>query len=296
MSRQSHVVTQQRTVTLITPSLSALVVTSHAAMPAKKPRILPRMHPFLLALDHVIARAIGTTAEPSITPMKVLTKGINFQEYRSVRVYLLEPTHGYPNAQENDPADPHAHSKKGNSEAPYEEDSLFGSIRVYVCLQRSKRDRRARDCIRSYLINIVCQRLETAISSALAALVTARVTRTSSATAPLLPSRALSEHEHCSYGQDRTTDVAAAAAGRLLATSVGVSSFIPGAPLRATAASPRVVANEKGTANHASPPRMYALTVVLGRDAMARCQYAWSSKTVAKLPMILMTPAFVFEK
>lgn len=28
----------------------------------------------------------------------------------------------------------------------------------------------------------------------------------------------------------------------------------------------------------------YALTLVSGLDAMARCQYAWSSQTVEKLP------------
>jgi len=34
----------------------------------------------------------------------------------------------------------------------------------------------------------------------------------------------------------------------------------------------------------------YALTVVEGLLAMARCQYAWSWKTVAKFPIRLITP------
>ena len=76
---------------------------------------------------------------------------------------------------------------------------------------------------------------ETAISSALAADVTARKSNTSIAAAPAFPSR----------------DAAAADAGRPAETSAGESIRISGSPLavNATAAKPRVVAKVKGIAN-----------------------------------------------
>ena len=73
----------------------------------------------------------------------------------------------------------------------------------------------------------------TAISSALLALVTAKKSRTRTAAAPLRPSRA----------------EAAAEAGRPAETSCAVRIFMAGSPRRATAASPRVVANVNGIAN-----------------------------------------------
>lgn len=74
---------------------------------------------------------------------------------------------------------------------------------------------------------------ETAISSAEQALVTARKSRTRRVAAPAFPSKA----------------AAAAAAGRPAETSAGVRILMSGSPRRATAASPRVVANVKGIAN-----------------------------------------------
>ena len=59
------------TVTLITLSLRVAVVTNQAIIPAANPTTAPPMHPHLLALFHVIASAIGTTALPKRTPMNV---------------------------------------------------------------------------------------------------------------------------------------------------------------------------------------------------------------------------------
>ena len=56
---------------MITPPLSALVVTSQAIRPEKKPETEPQMQPHLFALDQVMQSAIGTTPDPRITPMNV---------------------------------------------------------------------------------------------------------------------------------------------------------------------------------------------------------------------------------
>ena len=95
--------------------------------------------------------------------------------------------------------------------------------------------------------------LETAINSALVALVTARNSNTSMIAAPDLPSRA----------------AAAEGAGNPAETSAALKVGIAGSPFKATAASPRVVANVNGIANHANPPSRYALTQLAGRLAMA---------------------------
>jgi hypothetical protein len=55
----------------MTPPLSVDVVTSQAMIPAKKPVIAPQIHPHLFALLQVTPRAMGTTADPRMTPMKV---------------------------------------------------------------------------------------------------------------------------------------------------------------------------------------------------------------------------------
>lgn len=56
-------------VTVSSPPLSADVVTSHVITPAQKPETAPPMQPHLFALLQVMHIAMGTTAEPSATPM-----------------------------------------------------------------------------------------------------------------------------------------------------------------------------------------------------------------------------------
>lgn len=80
--------------------------------------------------------------------------------------------------------------------------------------------------------------LETAINSALAALVTAKNRRMSIAAAP----------DECNSA------AAAALAGKPAETSAGESSAISGCPRSATAARPRVVASVKGMENQEMPP------------------------------------------
>lgn len=137
-------------------------------------------------------------------------------------------------------------------------------------------------CVREYtvkrtLYTSYVKMDDTAISSAEVALVTARNRRTNNAIAPDCPRIAL----------------AAAAAGNPAEMSAGESVRMDGSPRRATAASPRVVAKVNGMANlwtndqrgvnfeqvvlgmrtyQANPPRRYALTVLPGLLAMARCQ------------------------
>jgi len=55
----------------MTPSLSVDVVTNQAMIPAKKPTMEPHIHPHLFALLQVTPRAMGATADPKITPIKV---------------------------------------------------------------------------------------------------------------------------------------------------------------------------------------------------------------------------------
>ena len=62
------------------------------------------------------------------------------------------------------------------------------------------------------------------------------------------------------------------------------------ATFSATAVSPIVVASVNGIENQHIPPSKKPFTVELGCAAIARCQYAWSTNTVPKLPTILMTP------
>ena len=59
------------TTTLMTRLLSVDVVTNQAISPAKKPAMDPQIHPHLFALLQVTQRAMGTTADPKMTPMKV---------------------------------------------------------------------------------------------------------------------------------------------------------------------------------------------------------------------------------
>ena len=55
----------------MTPPLSVDVVTNQAMIPAKKPAMEPQIHPHLFALLQVTPRAMGATADPRMTPMKV---------------------------------------------------------------------------------------------------------------------------------------------------------------------------------------------------------------------------------
>jgi hypothetical protein len=55
----------------MTPPFSVDVVTNQAMIPARKPVIDPHIQPHLFALLQVTARAMGTTADPRMTPMKV---------------------------------------------------------------------------------------------------------------------------------------------------------------------------------------------------------------------------------
>ncbi len=57
------------TVTVSEPSFNAEVVTSHAMTPTQNPAIAPLMQPHLFAFFQVMHIAIGTTADPSTTPM-----------------------------------------------------------------------------------------------------------------------------------------------------------------------------------------------------------------------------------
>ena len=60
---------ERRTVTFMVLPLRADVVTSHATMPAINPAIEPPMLPHLFAFFQLMHSAMGTTAEPSTTPM-----------------------------------------------------------------------------------------------------------------------------------------------------------------------------------------------------------------------------------
>jgi hypothetical protein len=55
----------------MTPPFSVDVVTNQAMIPVKKPIMDPDTQPHLFALLQVTARAMGTTADPRMTPMKV---------------------------------------------------------------------------------------------------------------------------------------------------------------------------------------------------------------------------------
>jgi hypothetical protein len=55
----------------MTPPFSVDVVTNQAMIPAKKPVMDPHIQPHLFALLQVTPRAMGTTADPRMTPMKV---------------------------------------------------------------------------------------------------------------------------------------------------------------------------------------------------------------------------------
>lgn len=111
---------------------------------------------------------------------------------------------------------------------------------------------------------------ETAISSADVDDVTAMKRRSSIRPAPPLPSRVMAV-----AGEERPAPLCAAVNG-----SGYVGKLVD--PVRAAQPSPIAVANANGMPYHAMPPKMYALTDVSGRDAIARCQYAWSSQTVEK--------------
>ena len=110
---------------------------------------------------------------------------------------------------------------------------------------------------------------ETAISSADPADVTAMNSMVSTITAPTSPIR---------------TDAAAGTVSPSWTCS-GVKSTPS-----ATAVSPMVVASVNGMANQQAPPSRNPFTVDCGRAAIARCQYAWSTNTVPKLPTMLITP------
>ena len=110
---------------------------------------------------------------------------------------------------------------------------------------------------------------ETAISSADPAAVTAMNSMASTSTAPASPIR---------------TEAAAD-----MVSPSWTSSGVRSTP-SATAASPIVLASANGMANQHTPPSRKALTEAVGLEAMALCQYAWSTNTVPKLPTMVITP------
>ena len=111
---------------------------------------------------------------------------------------------------------------------------------------------------------------ETAMSSALVELVTAMKSSNNISPAPPFPSNAMAV-----AGELNSAPFCAAESGL---GYVGKE----GADVRAAHPRPMAVAKPNGIPYNAIPPKMYALTEVLGRKAMARCQYAWSSQTVEK--------------
>lgn len=93
------------------PPFNAPVVANHTTTPATNPATLPTMHPHLFALDQVTASAMGTTAEPSITPMNSCTefKPLDFQ--RKIEAHV-KPTHGHSNVEEDDSCERHTDTEK----------------------------------------------------------------------------------------------------------------------------------------------------------------------------------------
>ena len=61
----------------MTPPFSVDVVTNQAMIPAKKPIMDPHIQPHLFALLQVTPRAMGTTADPRMTPMKVCSTTVS---------------------------------------------------------------------------------------------------------------------------------------------------------------------------------------------------------------------------
>src|SRR5216683_1380176 len=98
----------------MTPPLSELVVTSHAIRPAKKPATEPPMQPHLFARDQVMQSAIGTTAEPRITPMNVCRRPSALFWWRASKTAYVKPTHRDANIKEDEPCKAHANCKEGN--------------------------------------------------------------------------------------------------------------------------------------------------------------------------------------
>ncbi|KAH9837432.1 hypothetical protein Tdes44962_MAKER08356 [Teratosphaeria destructans] len=86
--------------------------------------------------------------------------------------------------------------------------------------------------------------------------------RMSISTAPPLPARVIAV-----AGEERPAAFCAAERGFGYVGKLGL-------PVNAAQPKPIAVANPKGMPYHAIPPRIYALTDVSGRDAIARCQYA----------------------
>ena len=116
---------------------------------------------------------------------------------------------------------------------------------------------------------------DTAICCADDAEVTARNSRMSIATAPLLPQSA----------------TAAAGAVRPAVTCSVVSVAMAGSLcISARAARPMLVANTNGIGNHAAPPKKKPSDAVLGCEAIERWWYDWSVNTVANAAQMLITP------
>ena len=112
------------------------------------------------------------------------------------------------------------------------------------------------------------------MSCAEVAEVTAMYVTISIAIAPDLPRRATA-----AAGATRPAPCWDALRGR---GYVGNTGFV----CSARADNPITEPNAKGTLNHERPPRKYALVVPFGLDAIARCQYDWSKKTVAE-PIVI---------
>jgi len=81
--------------------------------PEKKPDIAPPTQSHLFARDQVMQRAMGTTADPRITPMKVyqLASALLCEGRRITHV---KPTHRDANVKEDKACKTHAERKKGD--------------------------------------------------------------------------------------------------------------------------------------------------------------------------------------
>jgi hypothetical protein len=106
--------------------------------------------------------------------------------------------------------------------------------------------------------------LDTAFSWALAHEVTVINSTISNATTPPFPNSAL--HAYAAGSPDE------------ISALVGTLAYVRnlGLSVNATAASPNVIISPNGIAKHANPPMIQARTAVMGREAVARCEYAWS--------------------
>lgn len=119
--------------------------------------------------------------------------------------------------------------------------------------------------------------LETAISSAEVAEVTAIKIKTNVQAAPPFPRSATA-----AFG---STNPASTSISDILAGKPGNAGLVSSAKQ----ASPIVVAHSHGIANHERPPSTYPGSAEAGEAEIALLKYPLSQKTVPKLPTMLMT-------